>query len=173
MLLFPSKSPFNQHVSTKGRLMFLSATWKCSDTNLGRLQTVGWLSDIYLCPNTVKLPALRGKSGLEELLLVACLCPVNATQACSHQRLLSARAVFAEFMSMGSEREEELQEERGLPQLETRLQHGPEHVCTPQVRTPTGKQPEKLPASHVFSPSIFDNNDGGTLVSSRSSSLLC
>lgn len=40
---------------------------------------------------------------------------------------------------MGSEREEELQEERGLPQLEARLQHGPEHVCPPQVRTPTGQ----------------------------------
>lgn len=47
--------------------------------------------------------------------------------------------MFVEFMSMGSEREEELQEERGLPQLEARLQHGPEHVCPPQVRTPTGQ----------------------------------
>lgn len=42
-------------------------------------------------------------------------------------------------MSVGSEREEELQEERGVPQLEARLQHGSEHVRSPQVWTLTGR----------------------------------
>lgn len=44
-----------------------------------------------------------------------------------------------EFMSVGSECEEELQEERGLSQLETRLQHRSEHVRPAQVRTLTGQ----------------------------------
>lgn len=50
---------------------------------------------------------------------------------------------------MGSECEEELQEERGVPQLETRLQHGSEHVCSPQVWTLAGRHSPKqteLPA---------------------------
>lgn len=85
--------------------------------------------------------------------------------------------MFVEFMSMGSEREEELQEERGLPQLETRLQHGPEHVCSPQVRAPSGqcrcKHAHKPPASHQSSSSISENLEGVTQVSSRSSCLLC
>lgn len=44
-----------------------------------------------------------------------------------------------EFMSVGSECEEELQEECGLSQLETRLQHLPVHVRTPQVGSITGE----------------------------------
>ena len=51
---------------------------------------------------------------------------------------------FAEFMPVGSECEEELQKARGLPQLETCLQHGPEHVCPSQVRTPTGECSQSL-----------------------------
>lgn len=45
----------------------------------------------------------------------------------------------AEFMPVGSEREEELQETRCVPQLETRLQHGSEHVRPAQVRTLAGQ----------------------------------
>ncbi len=45
----------------------------------------------------------------------------------------------AEFMSVGSECEEELQEECGLSQLETRLQHRSEHVRPAQVRALTGQ----------------------------------
>lgn len=77
---------------------------------------------------------------------------------------------------MGSEHKEELQEERGLPQLETCLQHGPEHVCPPQVRTPSGQgrcqRVHKPPASSQFSPSVGESNGGVSLVSSGSSSLL-
>lgn len=50
----------------------------------------------------------------------------------------------AEFMPVGSEREEELQETRGVPQLETRLQHGSEHVRPAQVRTLTGQFSQSL-----------------------------
>lgn len=46
---------------------------------------------------------------------------------------------FLEFMPLDSECEEELQEECGLSQLETRLQHGPDHVHPAEVRTPTGQ----------------------------------
>lgn len=45
----------------------------------------------------------------------------------------------AEFMPVGSECEEELQEARGVPQLETRLQHGSEHVRPAQVGTLAGQ----------------------------------
>lgn len=43
-----------------------------------------------------------------------------------------------ELMPVDSEREEELQEECGLSQLETRFQHGSDHVCSPEVWTLTG-----------------------------------
>lgn len=70
----------------------------------------------------------------------------------SHQSRRSGCAVVVEFMPMGSEREEELQEECGVPQLETRLQHGSEHVCSPQVWTLAGRcspeQTEKPPVCH-------------------------
>lgn len=42
-------------------------------------------------------------------------------------------------MPVGSECEEELQEECGLSQLEARLQHGSEHVRPAQVGTLTGQ----------------------------------
>lgn len=64
---------------------------------------------------------------------------------CSHGLLpVKVESIFsslssAEFMSVDSEREEELQEECGLSQLETRLQHGSEYVRTAQVRTLTGQ----------------------------------
>ena len=48
------------------------------------------------------------------------------------------------------ERKEELQEERGLPQLETRLQHSPVHVRSPQVWTLTGKDTSVALVTHSF-----------------------
>lgn len=50
----------------------------------------------------------------------------------------------AEFMPVGSEREEELQKARGVPQLETRLQHGSEHVRPAQVRALAGQFSQAL-----------------------------
>ena len=51
---------------------------------------------------------------------------------------------LVEFMPVDSEREEELQEERGLSQLETRLQHLPVHVRPPQVWTLTGQHSQSV-----------------------------
>lgn len=49
-----------------------------------------------------------------------------------------------EFMPVDYECEEELQEKRGLSQLEACLQHGSEHVCSPQVGTFTGQHSQRF-----------------------------
>lgn len=63
---------------------------------------------------------------------------------CLAEPLPAVALSSTESMPVGAEREEELQEARGLPQLETRLQHGSEHVRPAQVRTLAGQFSQSL-----------------------------
>lgn len=62
-----------------------------------------------------------------------------STLMCLTEPFPAVASSSAEFMPVGSEREEELQEARGVPQLETRLQHGSEHVRPAQVGSLAGQ----------------------------------
>ena len=92
-----------------------------------------------------------------------------------HEGLINVFLLFLpilEFMPLDSECEEELQEECGLSQLETRLQHGPDHVHPAEVRTLTG-QPITAQDQLIWVTAFYSNPKSRILYRCFNASFAC
>lgn len=102
----------------------------------------------YCMNSKINQPEPQGEHLPCYVIVMHCLCHWGTLSVkasilrCPVQPILLLSS--AEFMPVGSEREEELQETRCVPQLETRLQHGSEHVRPAQVRTLAGQFSQSL-----------------------------